>query len=371
MTPRYYDRVGAKSEIREAVLEAPISANKTGIFPRVFISGRWINLLMVLPTVAILLLFAVAAAILLRGLPAVQDFITVYSGQLPTESPHGFPWWLRWQHLLNVLFLVPIMRSGLQILAGRPRLYWRQPGIPGREWLRMQKKMPVTGGWSAKDDAVQLSGWVGLPGRRHSTGLARSWHLGVDMLWLVNGIVFYALLFSTGQWTRIVPTSWDVFPNALSTLLQYLSLDFPHHDSWVAYNGLQMLAYFVTVFIAAPAAILTGLLQSPAISRRLHAANSRVANVEVARSVHVLVLGWFIVFTVMHVTLVFSTGVLANLNHITIGHNDGSWAGVALFTVGVAVIAAVWVAATPVTVRRPQLIQRIGQTLLGPLKRLF
>lgn len=353
------------------MLEAPTRANETGIFPRLRVSGRWVNLLWVIPVATVLLLFAVAVAVLLRGLPAVQDFIAANPGQVPTEASHSFPWWLRWQHFLNVLFLIPILRSGLQILAGRPRVYWRRPGIPGREWLRMQKEMPVTDGWSAKDDAVQLRGWVGLPGRRHSTGLARSWHLGLDMLWLVNGILFYVLLFTTGQWIRIVPTSWDVFPNALSTLVQYLSLDFPHHDSWVAYNGLQLLAYFVTVFIAAPAAVLTGLLQSPLISQRLHAAHSRLVNVEVARSVHVLVLGWFIVFTIVHVTLVFATGALTNLNHITTGNNDDSWAGAALFAVGVTVIAGVWIAATPITLRRPQLIQRISRALLGPFKRLF
>ena len=65
---------------------------------------------------------------------------------------------------------------------------------------------------------------VGLPGIRHSIGLARWWHLGVDVLWLANGLIFYVLLFATGEWRRIVPTSWQVFPDAASVLLQYLSL---------------------------------------------------------------------------------------------------------------------------------------------------
>ena len=52
-----------------------------------------------------------------------------------------------------------------------------------------------------------------------------------------------------------MPTSWDVFPNALSVLIQYLSLDWPAENGWVAYNGLQLIAYFVTVFIAAPLAL--------------------------------------------------------------------------------------------------------------------
>ena len=47
------------------------------------------------------------------------------------------------------------------------------------------------------------------------------------------------LLFTTYQWQRLVPTSWAIFPNALSTVLQYLSLKFPPNDGWVYYNSLQ------------------------------------------------------------------------------------------------------------------------------------
>jgi len=96
------------------------------------------------------------------------------------------------------------------------------------------------------------------------------------------------LLFITPQWKRLVPTSWSVFPDALSTALQYLSLDWPRDNGWVAYNGLQLLAYFVTVFIAAPLALITGLGMSPALSTRFKRI-SRVLSIQTARSLHFLV----------------------------------------------------------------------------------
>jgi sulfoxide reductase catalytic subunit YedY len=37
---------------------------------------------------------------------------------------------------------------------------------------------------------VSLPKHLGLPGLRHSIGLARWWHLGMDVLWLLNGVVF-------------------------------------------------------------------------------------------------------------------------------------------------------------------------------------
>jgi hypothetical protein len=33
---------------------------------------------------------------------------------------------------------------------------------------------------------------------------------------------------------------------------RYLSLTFPVEESWTRYNSLQQLAYFITVFVAAP-----------------------------------------------------------------------------------------------------------------------
>lgn len=354
-----------------APVESRPQASGTGLLPRIRIAGRWFHLLWVVATAAAMVLTAVGVAVVLREHPAVRELVSTYPGTMPVETPQGFPWWLRWQHFLNVLFLIPIARSGLQIWAGRPRLYWRQPGIPGREWLRIQKRMPLERPWPERDDAVALPGWVGLPGQRRSSSLARAWHLGVDVLWLANGVLFFVLLFSTGQWTRIVPTSLDVFPHALSALIQYLSLDFPAHDSWLAYNALQMLAYFVTVFVAAPVALVTGLLQAPGIARRLRTARSVLLGVEVARSLHVMALGWFLGFTIVHVALVLMTGAARNLNHITIGRDDGSWTGLAMFAVGVGALVGLWIVATPLTLRAPALVQRIGHAMLGPFKRLF
>jgi DMSO/TMAO reductase YedYZ molybdopterin-dependent catalytic subunit/thiosulfate reductase cytochrome b subunit len=271
---------------------------------------------------------------------------------------------------LNLFFLVFIIRAGLQILADHPRLYWTRHSTPGRAWLRMQKAVPDVPLWTAKQDSITLPKHVGLPGIRHSIGLARWWHLGVDTLWLANGLVFYVLLFATGEWRRVVPTSWDVFPDAASVLVQYLSLRWPANDSWVAYNGLQMLAYFATVFVAAPLALVTGLGMSPALSTRFHAISKRLS-IQTARSLHFLVLCWFVLFILGHVTLVFTTGALQNLNHVYAGRDEGGWLGFAMFAASMAVVAVAWVAATPVTLRHPRWVQRVGYALIGPAQRLF
>jgi DMSO/TMAO reductase YedYZ molybdopterin-dependent catalytic subunit len=161
-----------------------------------------------------------------------------------------------------------------------------------------------------------------------------------------------------------------VFPNALSVLIQYLSLNWPVENGWVAYNSLQQIAYFITVFVAAPLALVTGLGMSPALSARFKRI-STMFSIQVARSLHFLVLAWFLVFIVIHTALVFTTGLLVNLNHIYAGRTDGSWLGVALFAISMVVVVVGWVAATPFTLRHPRMVQRVGQAIVGPLQHLF
>jgi sulfoxide reductase catalytic subunit YedY len=218
--------------------------------------------------------------------------------------------------------------------------------------------------------ALRLPAQVGLPGIRHSIGLARWWHLGTDVLLLLNGVVFYVLLFATSQWKRLVPLSWSVVPNAGSVLIQYLSLHWPAEHGWVAYNSLQLLAYFITVFVAAPLALITGLGMSPALSTRFKRI-SKVLSIQAARSLHFLVFVWFLFFIVMHVALVFTTGLLENLNHMYAFRDGGGWIGFAVFSATMVVATVGWVAASPFTMRHPRTVQRVGAALIGPAERLF
>jgi sulfoxide reductase catalytic subunit YedY len=345
-----------------------------GVAPRVRVGrSKWFNLLWLLPIGFAVLIVAVAVAKGLRGDPSVQRFIQRYPGTIrpsQTGATEGFPAWVRWQHFFNLFLMIFIIRSGIQILSDHPRLYWTRHSTPGKDWFRIQNPVPSDALWTAKQDSISLPSQIGLPGLRHSIGLARWWHLGIDALWLLNGVIFYVLLFATDRWQRLVPTTWDVFPSALSVLIQYLSLNWPANNGWAAYNGLQLIAYFITVFVAAPLALITGLGMSPALSTRFHRI-SNTFSIQTARSLHFLVLVWFLVFIVIHVTLVFTTGLLVNLNHVYAGRNDHSWVGFWLFAGSMVVVVVGWVAATPFTIRHPRVVQRAGQAIVGPLQHFF
>ena len=260
------------------------------------------------------------------GLDFMQDFLASYPGEtpLPEGAPVGLPAWLGWQHFFNVFLIVLIIRSGLQVRTEkRPAAYW-------------------TPRWSKSGQGkISLNLWF---------------HQSLDILWLVNGLIFVVLLFATGQWMRVVPTSWEVIPNAVSAGLQYLSLNWPLENGWVNYNSLQVLTYFATIFIAAPLAALTGVRMSGLWPKNATALN-RIYPVEWARAVHFPVMLYFVAFIVVHVTLVFLTGALRNLNHMYAAQDTDDWLGFSIFVASLVVIAAAWIAARP--------------TLLAPIAGVF
>jgi DMSO/TMAO reductase YedYZ molybdopterin-dependent catalytic subunit/thiosulfate reductase cytochrome b subunit len=349
--------------------------------PSVRIGRRWFSTLWLVPLGLIALVLSIAVVREMTRYGWYQDFITRYPGTSmdyvdPVDS--GFPWWLRWQHFLNLLFMMFMIRAGLQILADHPRLYVNIACKPDTEWMRLRDAVPADRRdpedpqrvWTAKMDSVALPKHIGLPGIRHTIGLARWWHFTFDLLWLINGVVFMILLFSTDQWKRLIPTSWEVFPNALSTALQYLSLELPENAGFSTYNALQLLAYFITVFIAAPLAVVTGLLQAPAIAGRF-GTSVGLLNRQVARTVHVGVLVWMLSFIAIHTLMVFATGFVGNVNHITLGTDTNSYLGVALYLAWMAVVVAFWLAASPLTIKYPRTVQKVGTVTVGWLKKLL
>ncbi|NUN67429.1 molybdopterin-dependent oxidoreductase (plasmid) [Pseudanabaena biceps] len=345
---------------------------REGIIPHIRIGTRWISILWALPLGAVLLVLAIAIAQSLREIDSVKAFIEHYPGiaQTAPSIETGFPWWLRLQHFVNMFFMMFIIRAGIQILADHPRLYWKRDCTPGTDWFRFQHEVPIDRVWTAKDDAVTLPTWLGIPGLRHTIGLARWWHFSVNMLWTLNGVIFYVMLFSTDQWLRLIPLTWDVWPNALSTAIQYASLNFPVDHGWTRYNGLQQLVYFVTVFVAAPISIFTGLMQSPAISNK-SGWLGKVLNRQVARSIHFISFSWFVAFIIGHGILVAITGLRANTNHMFAGIDSPNWEGFWPFVLSMLIVGLAWWRVSPFTIAHARLVQKTGTFMVGCFKGLL
>ncbi|WP_149083668.1 MULTISPECIES: cytochrome b/b6 domain-containing protein [Microbacterium] len=287
----------------------------------------WTQAIAALFGAAALGVLAAAAVALVRALlslPFLQDFLAAYPGEYEPPIPvePGFAPWVNWAHFFNMFLIVLIIRSGLQVRTEkRPSVFWTPRNNPKGK--------------------ISLNLWF---------------HQALDILWLLNGVIFVVLVFATGHWVRIVPTSWEVFPNALSAALQYISFDWPHENGWNNYNSLQQLAYFVTVFLAAPLAAITGFRMSglwPKKAERL----SKAYPVEWARALHFPVMLYFVAFIIAHVALVMLTGFQRNLNHMFAAQDAATWTGFWVFIASLVVIAIAWVAARPL--------------VLAPIAKLF
>jgi thiosulfate reductase cytochrome b subunit len=283
--------------------------------------SKWFRLFWIVPIILVVGAGIVLLAQAFRASDAGSSFLKTYPGhsELPSTAPVGFPAWLEWQHFLSAFFILLIVRTGWQIrTTRRPPAYWTRKN---------------TGAVKTKNPPIRIS-------------LSVWFHLTVDILWILNGIVFYVLLFVTGQWMRVIPTRWDVFPNAISAGIQYASLNWPTEDGWANYNALQLITYFLTVFIAAPLAIFTGVRMVPGLALRFQKID-KIYPVAVARKIHFPVMIYFVAFTVVHVTLVLATGALRNLNHMYAGRDDQSWVGFAIFAGSVVLMVAAWMAVRP------------------------
>lgn len=280
------------------------------------------------------LALAVLAARLAWGTAAVQGFVERYPGVAPGARLTGTPGWVAGLHAANLFLLVLVVRSGIAVRTTRRSAgRWTRRGAP----LLARGRRPAT---------ITLEQWL---------------HVSLDLLWLGVGATYVLLLFVSGRWVRLVPTSWEVVPNAVSVALQYLSLHLPHEDGWVAYNALQMLAYGTIVLVVAPLAALTGLRLSafwPTSGPLV-----RWFPVQRARAVHLPVMVVFVGFAVLHVALVLATGAVRNLNHMFAARDDGS-------PLGALVAAAVLLAAAGVAavITRPGAVRPLG-ALAGKVTR--
>jgi sulfoxide reductase catalytic subunit YedY len=320
-----------------------------------------------------ILLATVAAYIqwLLVGLPPVPT-----SSQDLFDAAHqqGFPLWIGIAHYINVLFIILLIRSGLQILLDHPRLYWNVGCQPGTEWIRFTPvklppvELPADRVWTAKDDARYLSPWIGLPGGRHTLGMSRHWHFLSVLFWVGNGTAYIVMLFATGQWRRLVPTSWHILPDAWAVFVHYITFHLaPEPNTFYHYNALQQLSYFAVVFILAPMSILTGPSMSPALVNRFTWYPRLPGNRQIGRSIHFLVLVGYIVFIIAHVSMVVISGFARNMNHIVMGKDDSGLMGLYLGLAGLGIIVAVNVFANWASWRRSRAVQHFSEAVLNPI----
>jgi len=278
----------------------------------------------------------------------------------------GFFHWVGISHYINLLFVGFLIRSGLQILSAHPKLYWNDACRPERTWLKFpRKQMPTDRLWTASDEEDPFSSWVALPGGKN-LGVGRHWHFFCALFWMVNGIVYASLLFATGEWRRLIPTSWSVFPAAGGTAWTYLHGKLP--PAGTPYNPLQQLTYGGVVFVLAPLLIATGAAMSPAVAARFPWYLRMFGGRQSARSIHFIGLVAMTLFTVGHVALVVVDDFSRHMTWIIHGKDTFATLSIAVGAAGLVVAAILHVWATKFSSNHPEQVQRLLGAVTGPVQ---
>lgn len=291
-------------------------------------------------------------------------------------GPLGFPLWIVVTHFLNLLLLSLLARSGLEILSAFPKLYRSDHCPPGHELVRFSRKVfwpDAPRPWSSLEEEESWSPLLALPGRRN-LGIGRHWHFLTVQFWVFTGLVYVALLCVSGQWVRLVPTSWAVVPAAFHSLSVYLDGRLPPAQPGLPYNAAQQLAYFAVVFVLAPLQIATGAAMSPAVLARFPWYGRLFAGKQVARLLHFAGLCAFGAFVVAHTAMVVVHGIPEGFAHIVLGSADPGAnhpLALALGLGGIGVVALINAAATIFSLGHRRRSQRLLGAAVEPLERLL
>jgi Ni/Fe-hydrogenase b-type cytochrome subunit len=209
-------------------------------------------------------------------------------------------------HWLNLLCVVILFMSGLNISNAHPHLYWGDWGFsPRMAWL----------------DVPGFPGWATIPGHYSLAG-ARDWH--VLMAWpFALGLLFVwvSMLLNRHFARDIATTRKEWHPRAIWTdVVEHLKLNFDHAGG--GYNFLQKLAYGAVLGVFLPMMVLTGLSISPGMQASLGWLIDLFGGRQSARSLHFLFAWAIFGFFLVHVALVLLSGPVGQIRGMITGRRS-------------------------------------------------
>ena len=288
-----------------------------------------------------------------------------------------FPLWVRLIHWFHFLFISLLVRSGIEILAAHPKLYWSDHSLPEQAWLKLtRKRMPKDRLWTSADEEEDCPAWLGLPGH-HNLGLGRYWHFAAVLGWLACGALYLILMVADdSEWLRLVPTSWQIIPEAWRSFTMYATFRLPeppgayNYEIDLPFNALQQLTYFGVIFVLSPIMILTGLAMSPALAARFPWYIRLFGGKQSARSLHFLGLVAFVVFFAGHMLMVVAHGIPTEMGKMVLGEEqtENKLLATALGSAIVVLVIGLNVVATVVSLHWPRSTHTILSAVVGPIR---
>ena len=250
---------------------------------------------------------------------------------------HRLP--VRLMHWINVVCLVVMLGSGLNIFNAHPTLYWGNDSVTGTPWLSMRGENTAAGpvgktrlgstdftttgvlGMSKVEGQATSRGfpsWATIPGTQWLAA-ARNWHLFFAWLFVINGVCYVAYtVFSRHLVRDLIPTR-DELKNIGRSILDHVKFKHRTGDAAKRYDVLQSLAYLVVIFGLLPLVVVCGLALSPRLNTVFTGWVDLLGGRQSARSLHFLAAAGLVLFVIVHVAQVFIAGVWNEMRSIITG----------------------------------------------------
>lgn len=247
---------------------------------------------------------------------------------------------VRATHWINVVALLVLLMSGLQIFNAHPALYlgsqstFDDPVMAMRPMRHGDEVFGITtiAGWNfdttgvfglAKepDGSLKIRGFpwgVTLPGHRDlATG--RRWHFFFAWAFVINGLIYLIWSLTSGHLRRDLAPSRQELKHIGSSIWEHLRLKFPQGDEAKHYNVLQKLAYLAVALVLLPLMLLTGLAMSPGMDAGYPFLLDIFGGRQSARTIHFVAASGIVLFVVVHLLMVLISGVWNNLRSMITG----------------------------------------------------
>ena len=209
---------------------------------------------------------------------------------------------VRISHWINVVAVVVLIMSGLNILAAHPHLYWGLRSTFADPWL----STPV------------VPNWLMLPQGRNLAE-ARHWHFLFAWIFVLNGLAYLVYGLVSGRFRRCLWPSRRDLGGFWASVKEHARFHFPRDEEARAYNVIQKLTYLAMVLIVLPMMLVTGLSMSPGFNAIGGVLLDLMGGRQSARTLHFLSAGLIVGFIVIHVGLVIWTGPVNNMRAMITG----------------------------------------------------
>jgi thiosulfate reductase cytochrome b subunit len=194
---------------------------------------------------------------------------------------------------MSAIGILALIVSGTAILLAHPRLYWGETGAVGTPAL-IDLPIPVLLGHS---------GW------------GRYLHFLAAWLCLASGLIYLVHGFASRHFRRELLPSRDAL--TVDEVRRAVSGHLPRGDAGgqdvQSYNVVQRLSYLVVVFALGPLILLTGLAFSPALASVAPVIVNMFGGQQSARTIHFFVAAAVVLFVLVHLVLVCTSGFRARM----------------------------------------------------------